>query len=934
MTIVTSRTPWRRDGDVINSRDYVPKMYENKDYVFGSRTFSLFQLKVGEKTFSRVPAKQESIYYKRAKWLQSNYGLSLVKAKVLLGRTETEIRRIEELIHGIIDSLLLFDTDLFIEKGGRKLVRTIVRKCLTMGPYNVGLLVTYWKELTNYLYNRLAGFEPVSCKPGKGNPFACLLIWPKVLRILNHIDVDKYLLEAFAHLTSTRQLPTADRRAETKALRVFFESVEEPYPLDIEFLNQVSAVAERIGEKCTNLNERKIISKPHISMSCAGSYYATTLEGGRGKEIRESLISRLTVIPEEDELIETPFGKLSCPKGKERWRYWCRQVPYTHYEATPFGTAIQEEEFNKLHLYYQGFDEAIGSQILVTSYLDYLDWKLTGLAIPCRVLTVPEPGFKARIVTTGPYWLNILQQGLSHQLQCIMKGHPSVRSSFQKTDQAWQSLYLFNQQGYPKDYLCLSSDLKEATDHIPKEIAVRLFTGFLQGCGLRTNLGEIALDLLKMDRCFISREFVSEKQTRGIMMGEPLTKGLLSIMNLVVEEFAYRKYHNIELGKSFFKSDPLRTFHVGGDDHLAIGPKQYLDYITEIHLKCGNHLSVNKHGTSALAVKYCEKVLQISNIYSAWSLKAINNSTKDYECSPFVDSIKVRLLSPTTKSYDVAPDRNVAIGKGMSLGRTLKWLNKDHFDPKWVKMVRDRFFQRMGSLLPDRSSGVFWQLMLPSYWGGLDLYLPGETPELYSKLPALTLSIMEGYLQDGDTSHCGQKELSKFLTNYSFRGYRLNETEVEAMTTHIEQVIKVHLPSKKWGELKREVDPLGELSARELSDRIYQEGWHSESDIKDELLRPILFKEILLGTDKPSPYNTVRLKTRYAKLWNLVYQGEPQLSFENFETLLKTRPVDLFYKVGYPEEIHFISDRGYTYKSALDDALNGMPVLSTGFPFC
>jgi hypothetical protein len=274
MTFVTSRTPRRRDGDVINSRDYVPKIYENQDYVFGSRSFSLFQLKAGEKTFSRSPAQRAKIDLKRSNWLQSNYGLSKVKVNILLGRTETQIRRIEELIHGIIDSLLLFDTSLFIEKAGRKLVRHLVRKCLTMGPYNVGAIVSYWKEFTNFLYNRLAKFEPVAKYPVKGNPFNSLLLWPKVQRIHNHIEVDKRLLESFAHLTSTRQLPTADRRAEVKALKVFFASLEEPYPVDIDFLNQIRSVSERIGEKCTNLNDRKVISKPHISMSCAGSYYA------------------------------------------------------------------------------------------------------------------------------------------------------------------------------------------------------------------------------------------------------------------------------------------------------------------------------------------------------------------------------------------------------------------------------------------------------------------------------------------------------------------------------------------------------------------------------------------------------------------------------------------------------------------------------------
>jgi len=77
----------------------------------------------------------------------------------------------------------------------------------------------------------------------------------------------------------------------------------------------------------------------------------------------------------------------------------------------------------------------------------------------------------------------------------------------------------------------------------------------------------------------------------------------------------------------------------------------------------------------------------------------------------------------------------------------------------------------------------------------------------------------------------------------------------------------------------------------------------------------------------------MRLKTRYAKFWDLVYMGKTSLTLEEFKTCLKTRPLVMYYQVKYPEEIHFLSDRGYLYTSVLDDALHGMPVLNTGYPF-
>lgn len=918
-------------GGCVYSRDYVPRVFENLDYVFGSRTFSLLQTKSGGKTFSRSDSHREAVRAKRASWLQTRYGLSRRQSDILVSRSPSDILRIEETIHGIVDSLLLFDLNLFIEKDGRKRLTNIIRKTLTIGTYNVGQVVKYWKSFNDYLYNRLAGFNPPLALPSRENYFVVsLLSWPKIQRILSQ-EVDKSLLESFAHLSSSRQLPAGDKRAEQKALSTFLQNIENPYFYEVETLNLTRALSERLGEKCVSLSD-KHITKPHISLSCAGSYYQSVKDGGRGKEIRDALTTRLTHRPLEDESIDTPFGLLCCPKGEERWRYWCRGQPYSHYPDTPFGSPIKEEVFAEQNLYYQGFDEVIGNQILVVAYLDYVDWSKTGLGIPCRTLTVPEPGFKARIVTTGPYWLNVLQQGLSHVMKDVLSAHPSVKSSLMKTDQAWQSLYLMSNKEYPKEFLVLSSDLKEATDHIPKVIALQIFMGFIRGSGIRSNLIEVCRHLLEMERTFISPIGVSERQFRGVMMGEPLTKVILTILNLVVEEYAMRTYLRVNFGTSFYESPKWRTYHIGGDDHLAVGPREYLEQITFCHSLLGSKISVGKHGISRIAVKYTEKVLDIRNIYKPFDVRKINDSTESYESSPFVDSIKVRLLSPTSKSTEVSSDRNIAIGKGLSLGRTLKWLNRDHFPTKWVRMVRNRFFERMGSLLPDRSSGVFWQLMLPTQWGGLDLYLPDEVEDIYSKLPQLTLSIMEDYLGNEPEAVRDIGLLRKFLTNYSYRGFKLNESEVAAMTSHLEMIIQ-NLPSKYWWEIKQEFDPEGKLSAKELSGIAYTEGWHMEEDILDELLRPILFKEILLGKERPSPYNTERLKRRYARLWDLLYKGPSGISFADFQKALKTRPQGKFYKVGYPEEIHFVSDRGYIYKSVLDDALHGMPILSIGFPY-
>jgi hypothetical protein len=810
----------------------------------------------------------------------------------------------------------------------------LVRKILTTATYSVGQVMKLWKEFCSFLYNRYGGLSPSLPQPGKENFFyRALCNHPDIISMIAG-QVSKTLSEKFAHLTSTRHFASGDRKAEEASMKRFFGTIQEPFETNDHWLTSIQTTAERVGEKCRALAGKIQLGMPHISLSNAGSFYATVKDGGAGLEIRQALRDVVGVEAKEDENITTPFGQLKCPKGHFRWRYWCRAEPYTHYPDVSFGDVITEERFKDQHPYYQGFDEAIGNQILVTAYLRFREWEITGLGIPCRVLTVPEPGNKARIVTTGPFWLKVLQQAVSHTLKDVLKWHPSARSSLMKTDQAWQALYLFQDKEFPEGSLVLSSDLSEATDCIPKEVGLRLFQGFCKGCGIRSNLLNVCFRLLRSDRCFTAPGFVSETQIRGIMMGEPLTKCILTIQGLTMEEYAMRTYLSVPLSTRFYKSPQWRAFHVGGDDHLAVGPPNYLSLITRAFVSSGARISEGKHGVSDRVVKYCEKVLECRQILRGFSVSRINDSTEGYEESPFVDSVKVRLLSPLTKAFEVSSERNIAIGKGLSLGRTLKWMNVDHFPRKWLRLVRDRFMQRMGSLLPDRSSAVYWQLMLPVQWGGLDLYLPDEVESLYNLVPTLTKGIMERVLDEEPDGFDHLKLLRKFLSNYSYRGYKLSETDVGLMNDHLESVVKTSFPRRTWRDVKAEYDPEGHESAKTIADRAWQDGWKGEEDIIDELMRPILFKEILLGVERASAYNTEPLKRRYAKLWDSIYRGPDSLSLEAFKNLVPTRPPAFFYKVGYPEEFQFVSDRGYIYKSALDDALHGMPILKTGFPFC
>jgi len=322
--------------------------------------------------------------------------------------------------------------------------------------------------------------------------------------------------------------------------------------------------------------------------------------------------------------------------------------------------------------------------------------------------------------------------------------------------------------------------------------------------------------------------------------------------------------------------------------------------------------------------------LEVPKLFSQCDPAHINDSTESYEKSPFVDSIKVRLLSPTTKAIEVVNDRNVAIGKGLSLGRTLRWLNRDHFSPKWVQMVRDRFFQRMGYLVPEKTSGVFWHLLLPPQYGGMDLWLKEDIPTLCHKLPAPTRSLIQRIVsgESGSDLEESKKRFSSFLSNSSYRGYRLADTSMSVLSDLIDQMILPSLSRVLWRDAIKRIPHYEEKSAGELASLLKRQGLLRRDELEDMVKRPILFNEILSCKATKSPYNTLSLKKRYASLWDLEYRGDTIITEETLSQGIRQRwGGDLFDLEATRTELPQIGKMEAGSYNIVEEATFGMPNL-------
>jgi len=891
-------------------RIYVPRVFENLDYVLPRRNANWLRGHIRGKRLDRESFK---------KALLRDFNLPRGLVGIIISRKVSDLKRIDQVLHSIIDCILLAFPAFFIENTEYKLIKYVLRKVIAVGTFSVDTVTKFWKELTSHIYS-VSNLQRKLLS--RDNPFKVLLANRYFKEVLSLKD--KQSFEGFAHLSSTRGFPPGGRKTRERSKDRFLEVVTTSYEASSKDLRKILRMAEIVGRKCANRTlPTDAKDYGHISLSSAGTFDYTVNDGGRAREIIDDITPLLMYEPPEDELIDLGWARLSCPAGTARWKTWFRKRPPMYSERkqevlpdmsffspedlealqeeteeypqfsepdpepfADFGEALPEKYFNVL--IRQGFDHAIGMQILACATLRYLEWSKTGMAIPTRVTFVPEPGGKVRTVTTCQWWVVTLQQVPSHIMRTYLFNHPSAVSSMMKTDQAWQSLYLINNKDYPEGSSVLSSDLKEASDHIPFVVAIQLFRGFWKGIGVLSPFMEICLSLMGPREIY---EMVDGENLplaiscRAMLMGEPLTKAILTLQQLVAEEWAIRDYLRIPDDMPVQVS--WRTYHVGGDDILAIGPLPYLHLISEKLVAMGAELSPEKHLVTIRITRYCEKFMDTMRLlYDNSSI--IQRVSTDYLNSPWVDSIKVRLLSPMTKSTEVRNERNTAIGKALSLGRTLKWLPKSTYTSKRIKMIRDRFFQRMGALLPEKTSGLFWQLLLPTNLGGLNLWVEDDIDDIAAHLPAPTKCVLVDLLSEERDCSRDLRELTSLLKNHSYRGYLITPMDDELEKLLGEDFFSegVQLEAKAWKTLIAEYK-LTEFSQQHAAGLLERNGWLTKDQVLDRIMRPILFSQILSGDAKQSGYNTEKLTSRYARYWDSHYRGDPYLSPEDLRRAIR-----------------------------------------------
>nr|CAK8177724.1 RNA-dependent RNA polymerase [Narnavirus sp.] len=770
---------------------------------------------------------------------------------------------------------------------------------------------------------------------------------PWLRKILENGLTSKFQATQLSHFLTSRNMPAAGTEKQERALSEHREVLTSGGPNEIQRNTFLRSLMRNYGQKLKkkiDSGEYKdkvlsdIIGVAHVSLTNSASFYGPTNKGGRGSEVAKEFKDWLLEIATEDKDELTWFGhSYYLRKGQPRWQTMCRCKRITlegrsHYasEQDPYRIILELPSFPKEAAFggikplidvdfenfvytdpIYGIDSLIGCQLYQWSIEKGLSLnELQGTPyksekglypnpnLPPRIkaAVIGEPGNKARVVTVGEAWLTIFLQPFAHVLAAYLKHDMNANSGFERS---WHGFEYVRRMAYqsissrPKrtNRYILSSDLKTATDYCPHEYAKSMLFGLVEGLGYDAPLIGTWIELLTGPRRYMLRnQKVPLITNRGILMGDPGAKVVLSLFNIAAEREAKMRYlrsidpktSDLTLIKKLreggiapcrLKKKKAFLFAFSGDDHVAIGPRRYLEEITRSHIRNGMKVSTSTNYISNICGTFCEEQIFIRSpvVWKFWgSGKPLH--LFPYKENPHVSSLKLRLLSLCSKEFINKVDTNPAIGMASTLTMMLSWLSEG-----WEcirTLASKRFRQKMRGLIPKNRVLA----ALPRLMGGIDNPEFGlsreefethysEIPEWFQRLLALHICRSE------EVSPLLRRILARIPGAHAYRGIDADGIEEQVreglMSTtcksiNLNDFSTMHgMTSKRWSTMKKK---------QQLNWIKNHTDYIPISSAIEVLSRSAILKELLLpSSEKTKPlgkaaFRQIKWETRYERL--------------------------------------------------------------------
>jgi len=648
-------------------------------------------------------------------------------------------------------------------------------------------------------------------------------LWRRLVPWLQPIMVrgltSKVEATKLCHFVTSRNFPAGGKKTRLESLIKHSEVLHSRAPVSRTRQEILARLSYLIGRQTKKFcDEAGYTSLGHTSMTGNASLDSSTDKGGRAAEVGTKFRHWLSFIPDQDTLEVTWFGRSYwLETGRPRWQTMCRDSlrHELHHTAGESDDRVDLDFENfKLEDPLYGLDECTGYQLLQWSIEEGLNQgilegppyfrendnlRLSGRRASIRPSAIGEPGAKSRVVTVGEDWLTMLLQPWSHHVIGGLRNHPSAKAGLTR---GWQLYEWVKRQGNScappvGDRCYLSSDLTSATDYCVHEYSLAMLEGLHRGLERGGDpYFRLCAELLCSGRTYEGdavKENFDQITTRGILMGDPGAKIVLTMHNLCAEAEAYFRYTGSMIGASdkkflyYLKSregfppNRWRLFSCSGDDHFGQGPRTYLSRITRNHELNGMSVSWPQNFLSSRGGFYCEEMLLTVGLDDGhiWGRKVPLRDVP-YQEQPHIDAMKVRLFSPCAKEHEGKDEPNPAIGKARQMHGMLAWLGGGF--ESWTPLFSKRWEQRMEAYLPRALAFRY----LPVSLGGIEApaYHRSKTDirQHLRQLPEVHLFAIKSVL-DGTAGPMVTRSLASFATNARARGISSDAIEDEIRGT-------------------------------------------------------------------------------------------------------------------------------------------------------
>lgn len=810
-------------------------------------------------------------------------------------QSKESIKRICNAVEGVKDCILFSQPDRADKFPHLKEYKRLIRWAYSKETFCPNGVCIEWKKFSTFVKWKI--LQSVTPEPERPQDFPGFginstlfklphfwrrltpwLILPWMYGVQNKVQMTRV-----CHLCTSRNQPASTEAKRLDCIDDHSEVICGVFPhVGDNRVTQNRHLAELVGR--TILQQERNVDPfgAHVSLVNSASLNSSVSSGGRVAEVRPLFREWLSRIPTEDVHGHTWFGvPYELRAGKAYWLTVCREIEVELPNETTLGESWEKFDLDWENFTYTdplfGLDDRTGYQLLQwsieygieTGYLSgsriYDEKNPLSIRTPpeIRPSAIGEPGNKARVVTVAPAWLTILLQPMSHLLSQHMLNYPPARCGMTRSDQLYDWVGRWYNRSEPPDIMFLSSDLTTATDYCQFENSYAMLIGFLSGLGEMSTFTEFCARLLCSPRIYLNDKSPNDGllTTRGVLMGDPGTKIVLTLHNVcasieaifryqwcleVNDDLSIAQYISIYGSRLISEIPKWVHFVCTGDDHFAVGPEEYLRNITKTHVKNGMMVTESKNFISRRGGFYCEEALCFSHLRpdDIFSCKTTFDN-QYYHQTPFVEALKIRLLSPCSKEATGKDETNPAIGKAEALTNALLNINEDFvlFKP----LVSARFEYRMESFLPKDWSHRY----LPPIYGGLGVPAMHRTEQslinLISALPELHQRAIWTVLNKRDSPFI-RRVLGSFVANARMRGVATYEIENQIKGVLLNpELIRVLDTDQFRAHYKPELDEMAWelMPPRQKLKLAHHEDLVTVSEAIKILDRPYMFRDML-----------------------------------------------------------------------------------------